>query len=285
MDPVTLSEHRGLVVLGGPAALDLLVEVLGDRGDDAVDLVLAAADEQHVVPGLREDLDDAAGHGAGADDPDLRDVVLELRLVVCARGEVVGDGDRAVRAVVGVEAAAGLAAEHAGGDQLLEDRRRRVQPVAALAVHRLEDLVGRVEADQVEQLERAHRVAAAEPHRRVDVLARGELALEHRDGVVEVAEQQRVGDEAGLVAADDGVLAELLDQRGHVLEHLRLGDHRADDLDEVLHRRRVEEVDADDPARVGVGGRDLGDAQRRRCWWPGSPRARRCPRAPGRSAS
>ena len=149
----------------------------------------------------------------------------------------VGDDDRAVGGLVGVEAAAGLAAEQAGGDHLLEDRRRRVQPVAALLVHRVEDLVRRVEADQVEQRQRAHRVAAAEAHRGVDVLARGVVALEHRGRVVEVAEQQRVGDEAGLVAARrPGSCRSVRDQLGDVVEHLRLGDDRADDLDEVLHR-------------------------------------------------
>ena len=112
----------------------------------------------------------------------------------------VGDDDRAVGGLVGVEAAPGLAAEQPGGDHLLEDRRRSVQPVAALPVHRVEDLVRRVEPDQVEQRERPHRVAAAEPHRRVDVLAGRVVALVHRDRVVEIAEQQRVGDEAGLVA-------------------------------------------------------------------------------------
>ena len=105
---------------------------------------------------------------------------------VCASATTAGLSGR----LVGVEAAARLAAEQSGGHHLLEDRRRRVQPVAALLVHRVEDLVGRVEADQVEQRERAHRVAAAEPHRGVDVLAGGVLALEHRHGVVEVAEEQ-----------------------------------------------------------------------------------------------
>ena len=186
----------------------------------------------------------------------------------------VGDDDRAVGGLVGVEAAAGLAAEQAGGDVLLEQRRRRVQPVAALLVHRVEDLVRRVEADQVEQRERAHRVAAAEAHRGVDVLAGGVAALVHRDRVVEVAEQQGVGDEAGLVAADDGVLAEPLDQRLDVVEDGRLGDDRADDLDEVLHRRRVEEVDADHAAGARVGGRDLGDRAATRCWWRGSASGR-----------
>jgi hypothetical protein len=55
--------------------------------------------------------------------------------------------------------------------------------------------------------------AAAELHRRVDVLAGGVARLEHVRGVVEVAEQQRVGDEPGLVADHDRELAELLRQR------------------------------------------------------------------------
>ncbi|MEI2812084.1 MAG: hypothetical protein V9F00_18430 [Nocardioides sp.] len=38
--------HLGLGLLGGAAALDLPVEVAGDRGDHAVDLLLAAADER-----------------------------------------------------------------------------------------------------------------------------------------------------------------------------------------------------------------------------------------------
>ena len=164
--------------------------------------------------------------------------------------------------LVGVEAAARLATQQAGGDVLLEDRRRRVQAVAALLVHRVEDLVGGVEADQVEQRQRAHRVAAAEAHGGVDVLARGVLALVHRDRVVEVAEEQRVGDEAGLVTAHDRVLAQAAQQALDVGEDVGLGDDRADDLDEVLHRRGVEEVDADHAAGLGVGGGDLGDAER-----------------------
>jgi hypothetical protein len=89
------------------------------------------------------------------------------------------------------------------------------------------------------------------------------VPLEHGRGVVEVAEQQGVGDEAGLVTADDRALADLLHEAGHVGEHRGLGHHRAHDLDQVLHRRGVEEVDADHPAGMGVGGGDLGDGQRR----------------------
>ena len=178
-----------------------------------VDLGVAAADVQHVVPGLGEDLDDAGRHRAGADHADLAMSRSQLRAASSADG-VWSSGTHlgAVRRLVGVEAAAGLPAEQPGGDHLLEDRGRRVQAVAALLVHRVEDLVRRVETDQVEQRERAHRVAAAVAHRRVDVLAGGVVALVHRDRVVEVAEQQRVGDEAGPVAADDRALAERLEQ-------------------------------------------------------------------------
>ena len=274
------AEHLVLGALLELAALDRLVERALDRRPHPVDLVLGPADVDDVVPGLGEDLDDAGGHRAGADDADDVDVVLELGLVVGRRRLVIGYDDRAVRALVAVEAAAGLAPEHAGGDHLLEDRRRGVQAVAALAVHRLEDLVGGVEADQVEQRQRTHRVAAAVAHRGVDVLARGVAVLVHRHGVVEVAEEQRVGDEAGLVAAHDGVLAEGLDQRRDVLEHLGLGDDRLHDLDEALHRRRVEEVHADDAAGVGVGGRDLGDRQRGGVGGAGWCPRGRCPRAP-----
>src|SRR5699024_5507048 len=97
------------------------------------------------------------------------------------------------------EAATALTAEQAGGDHLLEYGRGRMQSVTALPVHRVEDLVRSVETDQVEQRERAHRVPAAETHRGVDVFAGRVLAVEHRRGMVEVAEQQCVGDEAGLV--------------------------------------------------------------------------------------
>jgi hypothetical protein len=138
-----------------------------------------------------------------------------------------------------------------------------VQAVTALLVHRVEDLVRRVEPDQVEQRQRTHRVAAAEPHGGVDVLAGGVLALEHRGGVVEVAEQQGVGDEAGLVAADDGVLAEPAHEPFDIGQHGGFGHHGADDLDEVLDGGGVEEVHAHDPARSRVGRGDLGDRQGR----------------------
>ena len=138
-----------------------------------------------------------------------------------------------------------------------------MEPVAPLLVHRVEDFVCRVETDEVEQGERAHRVATAEAHGGVDVLARGVLALVHRDGVVEVAEEQRVGDEAGLVADDDRLLVEPVRERLDILEDVVGGDDGADDLDELEHWRGVEEVHADDPLGVPRRDGDLGHGEGR----------------------
>src|SRR5690242_10651653 len=62
------------------------------------------------------------------------------------------------------EAAARLAAEAAGGHQVLEQRGRGQARVPELAVQHLLDRQGDVQPDDVQELERAHRVAAARLH-------------------------------------------------------------------------------------------------------------------------
>src|SRR5690349_15948914 len=104
------------------------------------------------------------------------------------------------------EAAAGLAAEAARGHQVLQERRGRQARVAELAVQDLLDGERDIEPDDVQQLEGAHRIAAAQLHRRVDVVERRVVFLHHLDRVVQVREEQRVHDEAGPVAAVDRVL-------------------------------------------------------------------------------
>ena len=138
-----------------------------------------------------------------------------------------------------------------------------VQPVARLLVHRVEDLVGGVDADEVHQRERAHRQAAAQPHGGVDVLAAGVAVLVHRHGVVEVAEQQRVGDEPGLVADGHVDLAQPQRQGLDVVDDRLLGDDGAHDLDQLHDRRRVEEVHPDDLARPAGAHGQLGHRQAR----------------------
>src|SRR5687768_15356467 len=68
-----------------------------------------------------------------------------------------------------VEAEAGLAAELAVLDHAAKEHRRLVALIAELAVEELGHREHDVEADEVAQGERAHRVAAAELHRRVDL--------------------------------------------------------------------------------------------------------------------
>ena len=87
----------------------------------------------------------------------------------------------AVRPVaVRVEAAAALAAEPAFADHPLLDRAR--PPALGLAALRVEgagDAEVDVEADQVDQLERAHAEAAAEPADAVDRRRVGDPLGEH----------------------------------------------------------------------------------------------------------
>ncbi len=255
-------QRRVAVGLGELAALDALLQRAGDRGDYLRGLLGATGHEHHVVAGLGEHFDDAGGHGARADDAHRRYRARTGERAAGRRGHGVGHHGRGALGVVGVETAAALTAEQTGRHHLLEDRLRRVQPVARLLVHRVEDLVRGVEPDQVEQRERTHRQPAPELHGRVDVLAGGVARLVQRRRVVEIAEKQRVGDEPGAVTDGDVDLAELLYKGFDVVDDVLLGDDAADDLDQLHDRRRVEEMQADDLAGAPGCHRNLGDRQR-----------------------
>ena len=163
-----------------------------------------------------------------------------------------------------VETLTGLAAEALGAHHARQQRCRRVVGVAELGVQRLEDRQARVETDQVEQRERPHREVAAALHRGVDVVARRDARVEHPHRVVEVREEQRVDDEAGLVADLHGLLAARLRERDRGGDRLVRRRDRPHHLDERHRGRGVEEVDAADA--VGAAGlhRQLDDGQRRR---------------------
>ena len=98
----------------------------------------------------------------------------------------------------------------AGSDQLAQRRRRSDAPLAVLVEHDLPHRVARVEPDEVEQLERPHRVVGAALHRDVDLLDRAEALLVGADRVEQVRDQQAVDDEARLVLrVHDGLLQAL----------------------------------------------------------------------------
>ena len=110
------------------------------------------------------------------------------------------------------------------------------------APDRLADRRGDVEPDEVEQRERAHRMAGAERHAGVDVARRQVGLLEQLDGREEVGEEQPVDDEAGDVGHDDGALAERLAERDRALRAASVAPARERELDELHLVHRVEDV-------------------------------------------
>ena len=68
-----------------------------------------------------------------------------------------------------------------------------------LVEHDVRDRLRRVQADEVEQRERAHGVVRAALHRRVDLVDRADALLVGADRVEHVRHEQAVDDEAGLV--------------------------------------------------------------------------------------
>ncbi len=246
-----------------PPLVDRAAERLRDPRLRRLGLLRGTGHERDGVAGLGEDLGDAGGHGARADDADGAHLAA-------GRGSGGGGdgtgrvrhGARAARLLVGVEAAPGLAAGQPGLGELAQHRGGRVQPVARGAVHRLQDRTGRVHADQVEQRERPHRQAAAQFHGGVDVLAGGVPGLVHGGGLVEVAEQQPVRDEPGPVADGHGLLAQLAGESGDGGDGGGRGQHAGDHLDEFHGGRGVEEVQPQDALGAGRVGREPGHRER-----------------------
>ena len=172
-----------------------------------------------------------------------------------------------LRRLLGVveEPAPALAAEQPGLDHAREQRRRRVERLLELGVHRVGDRLDGVEPDHVGERQRPHRVRAALDHAGVDVVGRREARLEHADRGQHVGHEQRVHDEAGAVLRADHPLAERVDHEvlGAVGD-VAARDDRRDELHQAHHRHRVEEVQAEHV--LGAVGRhgQLHDRDRRR---------------------
>jgi hypothetical protein len=135
-------------------------------------------------------------------------------------------------------------------------------PALSAAAQDFHDRQRDVQADQVEQGERAHRQANSGPGGGVDVRTARVARLQQGDRVVQVGQQQGVRDEPGPVGHRHRGLAETLNEPGNPVTSPRAGQHRGDDLDQPHHRGRVEEMQADDPAGVRRAGRDRRHRQR-----------------------
>src|SRR6266850_628668 len=148
---------------------------------------------------------------------------------------------RRVRAPV-VEAAAGLAAVPPRQHHALEQRWRREARLLELVEHDLRDVVGGVEPDVVAEQQGAHRVAAAELHRVVDVVAAREPLLVDAHRVQHVGDQQAVHDEPGRVPdGHDRLAGGAAPVRGGLHGGLR-GVDGLDDLDQLHELDGIEEV-------------------------------------------
>ena len=98
----------------------------------------------------------------------------------------------------------------------------------------------------------------------VEIVDRTDALVEREARLVEHRHQHPVDDEAGDVARQHGLLAQLCGERpGGLVGRVR-GGEPADDLYQLHERRRVHEVHADHALGPGDGGGNLGDADRRR---------------------
>src|SRR4051794_24029790 len=154
--------------------------------------------------------------------------------------------DRLLAGVV-VEALARLAAVPAGGEHLAQGRRLGEAPLVELGPHHVADRTERVEADEVGERERAHRMGGAGLHRRVDLVDGADALLVGADRVEHVGHEQTVDDEAGLVLGRDRQLALGAREAEAGFERLVGRGDAPDDLDELHDLGRVEVVQAEEP--------------------------------------
>ena len=167
-------------------------------------------------------------------------------------------------AAVVVEAALGFAAEPAGLDVFHQQRTGPVLGVGQALVQHLHHRQAGIEADEVGELERPHRMVRAEPHRGVDRLDRADAFVQRVDRLVDHRQQDAVDDEGRKILRHRYLLAELVDERLCGLEGRVLGRDAADQFDQLHHRHRIHEMNADEFLRPVGRRREPRDRDRRR---------------------
>ena len=111
-----------------------------------------------------------------------------------------------------IEALAGLLAQQAAADHLLQQQSGTILAVAGLVEEGLHDGQAHVQTDEVAQSEGAHGMVCTQLHSLVDILHRGNAGLNQADGLVDHGDQDLVDDETGSLGDLNGLLADLLGQ-------------------------------------------------------------------------
>ncbi len=234
-----------------------VVEAVAQDGPQELRLRVGGLAQQLQALGrglLQDAVDDGVGLGAARH-------VLALRRIEA----------QDVLAHLLVEAGARLLTQRALLDQAADDGRRGVagveRVVLQVVLQRLDDVRHRVEADDVRGAERARaRAAQLLAGEVVDHVVRQAELLGLDDGGQHAGDAHAVGHEVGRVLGAHDALAERRgDERFELVEDVRLGGGRRDQLHQAHVARRVEEVDAAearlDLLRQHFG--ELGDRQAR----------------------
>src|SRR3954471_8212558 len=162
--------------------------------------------------------------------------------------------------LVVIDSASDFSAETTGLDVLRQQRAGAVLlPHAAVQV--FEDAEPRVEADEIDQLEGAHRMIQPELQRLVDVARRGPAFHQHEERLVANARVDPCGDEARRLAHQHGLFPHRARHGFDRLERRRGALERLHDLDQFHAMHRVEEVHPGHARGIAQRAGHLGDAE------------------------
>ena len=137
---------------------------------------------------------------------------------------------------------------------------RTILGIAGLALEDFHDGEADVEADQIAESQRAHRMIGTELHGSVDAFDGGDALGVDADGLVDHRDQDTVDNEAGGFLDMDRNLAHLLGDLNNLVNRLGGGVLAGDDFDQLHDGGRIEEMHADNRMLHAVG--NLGDRER-----------------------
>src|ERR1017187_5699840 len=149
-------------------------------------------------------------------------------------------------------------------DHLHEERARAVLVVAEPLMQDAQDREARVEANEVGERQRAHRVVHAELHDAVHRFGRCDHLVHREKRLVQHRQEDAVRDEAGKIAAQERGFPEVFREGEDGLCRLVRGHDPADHLDERHDGHGIHEVHADEAVRPLRARRETCDRDGRR---------------------